>query len=99
MSEYTDLLADLENTIAAQRREGRQMRKALSAGRARTNTRRRPDFGKTGSRHISASRIDLVKAETTLRNLDRAGLLTKAQSESAWARLMSLRPTEIVRIK
>jgi hypothetical protein len=97
MSEYTDLLADLENTLATQRREGRRMLKSLSAGRART--RRRLDFGKTGSRHISASRIDLVKAETTLRSLDRAGLLTKAQSSEAWSRLMALRPTEIVRIK
>ncbi len=97
MSEYTDLLADLENTLATQRREGRRMLKSLSAGRARA--RRRLDFGKTGSRHISASRIDLVKAETTLRSLDRAGLLTKAQSSEAWSRLMALRPTEIVRIK
>lgn len=97
MSEYETLLQELEQLHASNLRSARTMRKSLSAGRART--RRRLDFGKTGSRHISASRIDLVKAETTLRNLDRAGLLTKAQSESAWARLMSLRPTEIVRIK
>ena len=73
------------------------MLKSLSAGRART--RRRLDFGRTGVQHMSAPRIDLVKAEQALRNLDRAGLLTKAQSETAWGRLMALRPTEIVRIK
>jgi hypothetical protein len=97
MSEYTDLLADLENTLATQRREGRRMLKSLSAGRARA--RRRLDFGGASVRHSGDSRIDLVKAETTLRSLDRAGLLTKAQSSEAWSRLMSLRPTQIVRVR
>ncbi len=100
MSEYETLLQELEQLHASNLRSARTMRKSLSAGRPRGNTRRRPDFGKPApDRAPAAAGIDLVKAEQTLRNIDRAGLLTKAQSDEAWRRLMNLRPVQVVPIK
>ena len=97
MSDIEKMLADLEATHRQMVRDGQHRRQLMKSLTYTGNTRRRaPDFGKPG---VQPAGIDLLKAENQLRALDRAGLLTKAQSGEAWARLMRLRPTEIVRVK
>ncbi|GAB6047374.1 hypothetical protein JCM19379_11980 [Methyloparacoccus murrellii] len=92
MTESERLLAELEATVNRQRREGRALVKSLSAGRY-TGRTRRPDFGRQDQP------LDLVKAQLTLNHLHRAGKLTDEQAGKAQARLMALRPTEIIRLK
>ena len=88
------LFKDIETLLAEQERDlAKSMSAARRLGRSR---RRRPDFGRVGARPASTAGIDLVKAETQLRAVDRAGLLTKAQSNEAWRRLNSLRPVQII---
>jgi hypothetical protein len=70
MSEFDRLLADLENTLARQRESSRQMRKSMNSASRYTGRTRRPDFGKTEQ----PVAVDLLKAETQLRDLDRRGV-------------------------
>ena len=64
------------------------------------NSRRRgANFGKPGVRHVSEQPIDLVKAQLALNHLHRTGKLTDEQASTAQAKLMALRPVEIVLLK
>jgi len=103
MSEYESLLKELERLQAHKAGQVRPLRKSR---RQRTRTlitaKRRPDFGQRPAapdRAPAAANIDLCKAESQLRALDRTGLLTAAQSSEAWRRLMNLRPVQVVPIK
>ena len=81
-------LAELEVEINRQRRSGRAMLKALG--------RDQGDFG-TLHKPRPDNDFDLLKAENQMREIDRRGLLTRGQSESAWARLRALRPTAVIK--
>jgi hypothetical protein len=81
-------LAELEDEINRQRRSGRAMLKALSRYRQGPLHTSRPEHGQG---------IDLLKAETQMRDLDRRGVLTRAQSEAAWTRLRALRPAAVIK--
>ena len=98
MTETERRLAELENMHRAMVRDGENRRRmmAKSFGYAGNTRRRAPDFGKPG---VQPAGIDLLKAENQLRALDRAGLLTRAQSGEAWRRLTNLRPVETVLLK
>ena len=84
-SEY--LLGQLERSLARLDRTA-PLHKSMSYGSG--TRRRRPDFGKT------EQPIDLVKAQLALNNLHRTGQLTDEQAAKAQAKLMSLRPTQVI---
>jgi hypothetical protein len=84
-SEY--LLGQLERSLA--RLDRTPLRKSMAYT---GNTRRRsaPDFGKP------EQPVDLLKAQRALDNLHRSGQLTDEQAGKAQAKLMSLRPTQVI---
>ena len=99
MTDIETMLARLEATHAEMKRDIQTRRQLTKAMRYTGQTRRGANFGKAGVRHVSEQPIDLVKAQLTLNHLHRTGKLTDEQAGKAQARLMALRPTEIIRLK
>lgn len=108
MSDYMQKLAELEEMFEAHKqaseRRSLELHKSLSHHRPL-----HPDFGqstahsrdpliKALANRIQEGGIDLLKAETTLRALDRNGLLAPEESAEAWRRIRNLRPTQVIRL-
>lgn len=89
MTIYDRQLAEIEELYNRQRHSGRQMLKAL----------RHNDYGTLHKPRPEGQGFDLMKAENQMRDLDRRGVLTRGQSEAAWAKLRALRPTQVLRVR
>lgn len=100
MSDIEKMLADLEATHAEMKRDIQHRRALMKSFAYGGQSRRRgANFGKPGVRHVSEQPVDLVKAQLALNHLHRTGKLTDEQAGKAQAKLMAMRPVQVISLE